>query len=135
MAIYRIGGYAPGLIRDAEEEPKINSPDSGEPLLLKSLEELEEYSRYLVLRTNTVTEQLKQKMLDSSKISLSALESLHTILNEFSQNSREEIAKFDQLVSTAESIGAELSCIDDIYKDVLQLSDMLSSLEHDYPQN
>ena len=129
MAIYRIGGYAPGIIRDVPEEPPINTPEKGEPMLLKALGYIEDYSKNLVLQHDQMLQNISKKLNAAGKIACDALDQQNKVTGEFANASALEISKFDKLVSDVEAVVNELSCIDDLYDDVCRLSDLLSSLE------
>ena len=139
MAIYRAGGYAVGLIQEPLSEPKINTPEAGESLLLKSLQNLEDYSKTLVITHSQMTTELKKRVKKAAEISLLATNNLEKMINEFQGITQQEFSQFDQILDELEDIAQSLSCVDELYNDVLQLSDILTSIEqtnlHRHPKS
>ena len=129
MAIYRIGGYAPGLIQEAPPEPLIKTPEEGETVLLKSLQNIEDYSKTLVIAHSQMTNELKKKVEKAADISLLATNNISKMIENFQGITEQEITQFDQVLNELEDIAQSLSCVDLLYNDVLQLSDILTSIE------
>lgn len=130
MAIYRIGGYAPSLIQDAPAEPAINSPEAGEPTLLKALQNIEDYSKTLVISHAQLTDELKNRTRKASEISALATANLSKMISNFQDVTTEEIQSFDQFLDDLDSLTQDFSSVDELYNDVLHLSDLLTSIEH-----
>ena len=129
MAIYRMGGYATSLIRETPEEPLINTPEKGEPLILQALANIEDYSKQLVIAHKEMLSKIGEKLENAGKIACKAMEQQHKITGEFSNATALEISQFEKLVSSVEAAVEELNCVDDFYDDVCRLSDLLTSLE------
>lgn len=129
MAIYRVGGYATGIIREQPELPPINSPEKGEPLLISALQAIEEYSKSLVIQNNEMLIKIRGKLDSAGEIAINALEISHKATTEFASITENEIEQFDKMVSDIESLVEELQCVDVLHNDICQLSDMLTNVE------
>ena len=130
MAIYRIGGYTGSLVREQPEIPQINTPEKGEPLLLKSLGQIEDYSRSLVLAHDQLINEIKNRLEKIGNISIQSQNENIKILNEFNYLINQEIRDFDKIINETEELSKELVLVDQLYSDVNRLSDLLTSLEH-----
>lgn len=129
MAIYRVGGYATALTRDIPEEPTINTPEKGEPLLLKALADIEDYSKSLVIAHDQIISELRTKLDKMGDISCHALQQNTKITAEFQALVKQESSELDKIADSVEEIVAQLSSVDDLYSNVCKLSDLLTSLE------
>lgn len=129
MAIYRMSGYTTAITRDVVEEPKINTPEKGEPLLLKALADIEDYSKYLVLAHQELLSKISNKLNSAGDIASLALQQNTKIASEFASIAKQEGDQLDKIATAVEEIVNELSSVDDLYTNVCKLSDLLSSLE------
>lgn len=129
MAIYRCGGYTGNLVREEIEVPEISSPSKGEPLLLKTLEAIEEYSKTLIVTSNRLTTELHSKAEQAASVASKALEVHQERIDSFKSIAQDQMTQLDQVISNVEHICGNLSYVDQLYNDVCQLSDFLTTLE------
>ena len=118
------------LVREQPEIPQINTPEKGEPLLLKSLGQIEDYSRSLVLAHDQLINEIKNRLEKIGNISIQSQNENIKILNEFNYLINQEIRDFDKIINETEELSKELVLVDQLYSDVNRLSDLLTSLEH-----
>jgi len=129
MAIYRIGGYTGGLVREAPETPIIDSPEKGEKLLLKALNGIEKYSRQLVFSHDKLIFDLKNRLENVGKVAEAALSKENEFINDFQLVSENQFREFDKLMEITDDLANQLVYVDKLFTDVNQLSDLLTSLE------
>ena len=129
MAIFRSSGYAADLVDEMQEIPKIDTPEKGEPNILDALNCVENYARNLIISSNRLTLELKNRVENAGEIALSSLKQNERKIEEFNQNVSKEFESFDKFLVSLDVLFSSFDEIDKLYNDVLYLSDLLTSLE------
>ena len=129
MAIFRSSGYAADLVDEMQEIPKIDTPEKGEPNILDALNCIENYARNLIISSNRLTLELKNRVKNAGEIALSSLKQNERKIEEFNQNVSKEFESFDKFLVSLDVLFSSFDEIDKLYNDVLYLSDLLTSLE------
>lgn len=110
--------------------PALVTPEKGEAFLLRALADVEDYAKLLVISSTSIENDLRARLEKSADIAKLALTNHSQMLSEVREICRNEIAAFDALVDAVEAMSSEFSRIDQLYEDVMKLSDMVSNLEH-----
>lgn len=128
MAIFR-SGLAGGLIREQAEAPLISTPEQGESYLLKALAHIEDYSKLLVASTNSVENELRERMTKAANVASIALTNQSKIIGDFERICNNELSEFRDFLESVEELEKGLLQVDQLYEDVMKLSDVISALE------
>lgn len=128
MAIFR-SGLAGGLIREQPEAPLISTPEQGESYLLKALGCIEDYSKLLVASTNSLQNELRERLTKAADVASIALTNQARILEDFERITNRDLAEFREFLGSIEEIEKGLLQVDRLYEDVMKLSDVLTALE------
>lgn len=128
MAIFR-SGLAGGLIREQPDAPLISTPEQGESYLLKALGCIEDYSKVLVASTNSLQNELHERLTKAANVAIIALTNQAKILEDFERVTSRDLSEFKEFLESVGELEKGLLQVDQLYEDVMKLSDVISALE------
>ncbi|OHT17135.1 hypothetical protein TRFO_12664 [Tritrichomonas foetus] len=96
---------------------------------MEALAFIEDYAKNLTVASNRLSLELKNCVEKSSDIAIQALTQNREILEKFNSAAQKEIDQFDKLMTSVDFMSQSFQEIDQLYSDVLRLSDILTSLE------
>ena len=123
MAIFRSG------LSEPADAPALVTPEKGEQFLLRALACVEDYSKALVIACNSLENELRTRLDVSADTAKQALRNQAQMLGEIQEVCDSEFAQFEALLQSVESLVGDLSRVDQLYDDVMKLSDVVSTLE------
>ena len=110
-------------------QESVETPEAGESLLLRALSCIEDYSKSLIVASNSIENNLKENLSKAAEIVQLSLDNHISVLSEFNTVCDRRIEEFDSLIEAVELICKDLSKVDQLYEDVMKLSDIVSALQ------